>query len=76
MILENISKVLWLHIDVTSPHLSGPVAVIAAIGIPYVADANRLQNLDIYLPDTLETRNLIGTPATSLPGEKTGGVLE
>lgn len=40
--------------------------------MPYVAAANRLQNLNIYLPDTLETRNLIGMPAVSLPEENTG----
>ena len=72
--MENISEVLWRTIDVTSPRLSGPVTVIAAVGIPYVSDANRLQNLNIYLPDTPEARSLIGTPASSLPGEKNANV--
>ncbi len=72
--MENISEVLWQSVDVTSPRLSGPVTVIAAVGIPYVSAANRLQDLNIYLPDTPEARSLIGTPARSLPGQTNADV--
>lgn len=75
MSLEKVSKVLWQSIEVASPCLSRPVAVIAARGIPYVSDANRLQTLNLYLPDTPESRTLLDTPATSLPGAKSDAVL-
>jgi acetyl esterase/lipase len=57
----------WQPAEVTSPRLAHPVSVVAAKDIPYIPNANRLQNLSIYLPETPETSNLIGTPASSLP---------
>lgn len=70
--INTISQVRWQNKDVTSPCLAKPVTVIAAIGLPYISVANRLQNLNIYLPNTLQARNLIGTPVTSLLEERTG----
>jgi kynurenine formamidase len=58
----------WQPAKVTSPHLDRPVPVIAAKDIPYITNANRLQTLSIYLPQTPETTGLIGAPVTSLPG--------
>lgn len=75
MSLEKVNTVLWQNIEVTSPCLSRPVTVIAARGIPYLSDANRLQTLNLYLPDTPELETLIGTPATSLPGANADAVL-
>ncbi len=58
----------WELDKVTSPLLDRPVPVIAVKGIPYIGNANRLQNLSVYLPRTPETAGLAGTPVTSLPG--------
>jgi hypothetical protein len=66
--VEHAKRGEWRPTEVTSPHLAHPVPVVAAEGIPYITNANRLQNLSIYLPRTPETSNLIGTPASSLPG--------
>jgi kynurenine formamidase len=57
----------WQLAEVTSPHLSRPVPVVAAREIPYIPHANRLQNLSIYLPRTPETSALAGTPVRGLP---------
>jgi kynurenine formamidase len=57
----------WQPAEVASPRLDHPVSVVAAKDIPYISNANRLQNLSIYLPKTPETANLIGTTANSLP---------
>jgi kynurenine formamidase len=57
----------WQLAEVTSPHLAHPVSVVAAKDIPYLPNANRLQNVSIYLPQTSETSHLIGTAARSLP---------
>jgi kynurenine formamidase len=62
-----MQDVEWQLAEVTSPHLAHPVSVVAAKDIPYIPNANRLQNLSIYLPKTPETSNLIGIPASSLP---------
>ena len=40
----------WQLAEVTSPQLAHPVPVVAARDIPYIPNANRLQNLSIYLP--------------------------
>jgi kynurenine formamidase len=61
-------RALWQRAEVVSPQVEGPVPVIAATGIPYIADANRLQNLSIYLPVTAETSALAGRPVDGLPG--------
>jgi hypothetical protein len=60
-------RVEWQLAEVTSPHLAHPVSVVAAKDIPHSPNANRLQNLSVYLPKTSETSKLIGTPADSLP---------
>ena len=58
----------WQLAEVVSPHLVDPVPVIAAKDIPYIRDANRLQNLSIYVPMTAETIGLVGAPVERLPG--------
>jgi kynurenine formamidase len=65
----------WQPAEVTSPQLAHPVSVVAAKAIPYVADANRLENLSIYLPKTPETANLIGTAAGSFPDRDSQSLL-
>jgi len=64
----DVQPAQWRLAEVTSPRLDHPVPVVAAKDIPYISHANRLQNLSIYLPKTPETSDLIGAPATSLPG--------
>lgn len=64
---EDTRHVEWQLAEITSPHLAHPVSVVAAKDIPYLPNANRFQNLSIYLPETPETSSLIGTPASSLP---------
>jgi acetyl esterase/lipase len=66
--MQSAQPAEWQFTEVTSPHIDHPVPVVAAKDISYIADANRLQNLSIYLPKTPETSSLIGAPATSLPG--------
>jgi hypothetical protein len=58
---RDAGQILWQPAEVTSPHLGRPVPVIAARDIPYIRNANRLQNLSIYLPRTPRTAGLIGT---------------
>jgi kynurenine formamidase len=65
---EDARQVEWRLAEVTSPRLARPVPVVAAKEIPYMLNANRLQNLSIYLPRTPETSSLVGTPASFLPG--------
>lgn len=65
--MQSEIHVEWELSEVASPHLDHPVSVMVARDIPYLPDANRLQNLSIYLPKTSETSRLIGTPASSLP---------
>ena len=68
-----MQAVRWTLAQVTSPHVTNPVVVIAAKDIPYVTNGNRFQTLSIYLPKTPETSRLIGTPATSLPTSTSPG---
>lgn len=63
----------WQRTEVKSPHLTKPVSVVAAKEVPYLATANRLQNLNIYLPWTSKTAGLIGTALTTLPVLETSG---
>ena len=72
--MENNSEVLWQYCEVASPKLLRPVTVIAAKGLSYVSDANRLQNLNVYLPDTAEAGSLVGKPATALLDKMNGGI--
>jgi kynurenine formamidase len=65
--MRGTERVEWELAEVTSPHLARPVSVVAAKDIPCIPNANRLQNLSIYLPKIPETSNLIGTPVNSLP---------
>ena len=64
---EDAKQVEWQLTEVTSPHLAHPVSVVAAKDIPYLPNANRFQNLSIYLPETRETSSIIGTPPSFLP---------
>jgi kynurenine formamidase len=68
-------RVEWQLAEVTSPHLAHPVSVVAAKDIPHSPNANRFQNLSIYLPKTSETSKLIGTPADSLPNRDSQSIL-
>ena len=65
----------WQLAEVESPHLVDPVPVIAAKHIPYIHDANRLQNLSIYVPMTEETAGLVGAPVERLPGAGSASLL-
>ncbi|MGW3865283.1 hypothetical protein ACWEDZ_27915 [Streptomyces sp. NPDC005047] len=65
---QDTRQARWQAAEVASPHLDRRIPVIAAKDIPYIPNANRLQNLSIYLPQTPQTAALIGTPVTSLPG--------
>lgn len=65
----------WQLAEVSSPRLIHPVPVVAAYNIPYVPDANRFQNLTIYLPQTAESSSLVRTPASSLPYAGTPAAL-
>ena len=65
----------WQLAEVVSPHLVEPVPVIAAKDIPYVHDANRLQNLSIYVPMTAETIGLVGAPVERLPDAGSASLL-
>ena len=60
-------EITWQAAEVRSPNLAQAVPVVAAKNIPYFPDANRLQNLNLYLPATTETSDLVGLPVTSLP---------
>lgn len=64
---EVVKQVEWQLANVISPSLEQSVSVIVAKDIPYIINANRLQNLTIYLPKTAETSKLIGSPALSFP---------
>lgn len=64
---QDARQARWQSAEVASPHLDRRIPVIAAKDIPYIPNANRLQNLSIYLPRTPQTAMLIGTPVTS-PG--------
>ena len=65
---EDIRQARWQPAEVASPHLDRRIPVIAAKDIPYIPNANRLQNVSIYLPRTSQSAPLIGTPVTFLPG--------
>ena len=65
--MPDTKLVEWQATEGKSPHLSDPVPVIATLMVPYVSDANRFQNLSIYLPKTAETTRLIGTSPDRLP---------
>ena len=59
--------VRWQSAEVTSPVLEQAVPVVVARDVPYLKGGHRFQNLNIYLPATPETTELIGTPVESLP---------
>ena len=64
---------LWERTSVTSPGRESPIPVVVARHVPYVADANRMQTLTIYLPATSENEGLIGQAVDTLPGVATKG---
>lgn len=72
---QGAEPVTWQLTEVSSPGLLHPVPVVAAYNIPYLPDANRFQNLTIYLPKTSESSSLVGTPASSLPDAGTPAEL-
>lgn len=61
------THVAWQEHCVTSPGLPEPVPVLAALGVPYRRDANRLQHLNVYLPRTPANSRLAGTAVRALP---------
>jgi hypothetical protein len=61
---QDVEQARWQHAEVASPHLDRPVPVVAAKDIPYIPHANRLQNLNIYLPRTPQSAALIGCDRT------------
>lgn len=65
--MENRNGVTWEVTEVKSPRTSSPVQVIAAKNIPYFPNANRLQNLNIYLLKNAQMESLIGSEVTRLP---------
>jgi kynurenine formamidase len=64
----------WQAHHVSSPLLPELVPVIAALDVPYAAQENRLQSLNLYLPTTPENARLIGTPVQSLPGKAAASI--
>lgn len=67
----DVGPVQWRLDEVRSPSLARPVPVVAAHQISYIANANRLQNVNIYLPGTPENSRLAGASIRSLPGAGT-----
>ncbi|KAF4549617.1 Hypothetical protein D9617_20g026730 [Elsinoe fawcettii] len=67
------SSKLWHKSTVTSPKLDKPVQVIVAQDIPYLPDANRLQNLTIYLPLDETSAELVDKPLELLPIKRSTG---
>ena len=67
MSVECTGHVNWKPAEVASPQLAQRVPVVVAENLPYFPDANRFQNLSIYLPTTPETPKLVGTTAERLP---------
>lgn len=63
----------WEAAEVRAPALERPVPAVVARAIPTTPNANRLQNLSIYLPATPEALALVGSPATSLPAAASSG---
>ncbi len=51
----------------SSPLLAQPVPVVAAKNVAYIANANRFQNLNLYLPATPEMAALVDILAQSVP---------
>jgi acetyl esterase/lipase len=66
-----IETTTWGVRGVSSPRLDEPVPVVGALGVPTVAGANRFQTVDLYLPFTAETRELVGSPVTPFLGTLT-----
>lgn len=65
--MQATESVQWQRSKVKSPHLSDPVEVVVARDVPYISNANRLQSLSIYAPNTPRTAALIGTGVESIP---------
>jgi kynurenine formamidase len=64
---QAVKEIEWQRTIVKDPLLEKTISVIAAKGIPYASEGNRLQNLNIYIADTPETSKLIDTHAPYLP---------
>ncbi|MGW6274936.1 MULTISPECIES: alpha/beta hydrolase [unclassified Streptomyces] len=67
MSIEEAEPVQWQLAEVASPGIAQRVSVVKAEDIPYFPGANRLQTLNIYLPRTPRTLELVGTAAERLP---------
>ncbi|KAI8712126.1 Kynurenine formamidase [Fusarium sp. LHS14.1] len=59
--------VKWQLAEVASPHIPNPVSVYVARNVPYASNPNRLQNVTIYAPHSLEPSINIGEVITSIP---------
>lgn len=64
---QSTQQIKWQESTVSSHHIAQPIPVIVAKDIPYFEGANRLQNLNVYLPVTDATSELVGTSVTSIP---------
>jgi kynurenine formamidase len=69
--MQELGSVRWQRAEVASPRIDGPVSVVAAKDVPYAQNANRFQNLSIYLPETKDSLGLVDTPVASLPVQQT-----
>jgi acetyl esterase/lipase len=51
----------WTIQEVSSPRLGSPVPVVSALDIPTIPGANRFQTVNLYMPLTVRTRELVGS---------------
>ena len=65
--MQKLPQPRWQLGEVKSPHLASSTSVVLVKDIPYVPNANRLQDFSIYLPKTTQTLKLVGSPLASLP---------
>lgn len=58
---------MWTTVNIASPTLAHSIKCVAALDIPYKANAHRFQTLNIYVPATDENIKLVGDPVHSIP---------
>ncbi|PZE63022.1 hypothetical protein DEJ33_00885 [Curtobacterium sp. MCPF17_047] len=58
----------WMIQEVASPRLDAPVPVVGALDVPTAPGANRFQTVDLYLPLTTGTQELVGSPVRPFLG--------
>lgn len=57
----------WKVTSVKSPHLNDAVPVVAVIDLSITPTSNERQSVNIYIPQTPENLELVGTPVDRLP---------